>query len=705
MESQGGNVSGQPQAPHSYLDTLTKQGREEFEARFRTAEESCDIAKTGEDVVVLQISREFGARTRKYPGNGGWLCAAIIATERALETAQLGDAAAEARGECLLSLGDLYGRRSQWSGPVSETDADLNKAISLVESALQSITSPETRGPGLQQLSALFEDRYIRHHMAQDIESAVRRAEEASLLAVEDRRRRELDVEVICLKFKGGDISAIPCVVEVPFEQISEEPVSLDAITPCRYRFLDCRSFADRTSLRVLELDDLPHRRYVAISYVWRGLPHPAGTNPGPIMSIEGASNADPISIEVLRLACVASLKLGCELVWLDGLCIMQGHDGDKSWQIQRMYGIYQFCKACLVLPGGLSRLVAPEDETAWIHRAWTLQEAVAPNVSWCLFFWPHGDCFLQSLFPAYVREVEPKTAAMAGMQQLLMVSMRDECEVKFPSSNPASKRVLKTSVRLLADTRRDPEALKTLIAALDTKGREDEGREGMAITIWRGAMMRTAYRPVDTILSIMGIFGVNLDPNQFSADDRHGATIALMRGLLNKGERAEWLGMAPTLDPGKELSTLPIVPTRSTSGRAYRLSKEGGMGAASHIYWWIRDTPKGSMDIDGVMTILASVVSVRLAMADSGNLEFESCEKQKWEVLPSAASPPYAAVIGKRDQFRNGSFPRMGDLSSNFLLLVDGQRADVLRVVGYAAVRDEVVGLPQWSEMALCIR
>ncbi|OBZ73449.1 hypothetical protein A0H81_06667 [Grifola frondosa] len=107
--------------------------------------------------------------------------------------------------------------------------------------------------------------------------------------------------------------------------------------------------------------------------------------------TVSGAEASDPISIAVLRHACTASLQAGAPNLWLDRLCIIETDANDKAWQISRMHQIYASCVVCLVLPGGIRRLVGLDEETPWIHRAWTLQEAVAPHRVEVLFAWTRG--------------------------------------------------------------------------------------------------------------------------------------------------------------------------------------------------------------------------------------------------------------------------------------------------------------------------
>ena len=158
--------------------------------------------------------------------------------------------------------------------------------------------------------------------------------------------------------------------------------------TTQRYRLLNCKSFVEHDILQIEEFVDLPPIPYSAISYVWRG-----NTTQDQLwtFAVEGARDADPISIEVLRRVCITSLKLGPEYVWLDRMCIMQTSKEDKTWQISRMNLIYRSCSQCIVLPAGLGRLVHLHEQTPWIHRAWTLQEALSPRNTMVLFSWKLG--------------------------------------------------------------------------------------------------------------------------------------------------------------------------------------------------------------------------------------------------------------------------------------------------------------------------
>ncbi|KAK7043016.1 hypothetical protein VNI00_008754 [Paramarasmius palmivorus] len=187
---------------------------------------------------------------------------------------------------------------------------------------------------------------------------------------------------------------SLKTVASVPITELSGCVVNTSPqATSCRFRLLDVASFLDMDTFEITEFPGIIETQnartdlsqiilppYAAISYPWRDLQHPQGTS-APSFSVAGALHADPISIDVLKTACLAARAYGCGYIWLDRLSILQGDKKDKNWQIQRMFHVYKQCCVCLVFPGGLVRLAKLDDSTTWIDRAWTLQETVAPGV------------------------------------------------------------------------------------------------------------------------------------------------------------------------------------------------------------------------------------------------------------------------------------------------------------------------------------
>lgn len=196
-------------------------------------------------------------------------------------------------------------------------------------------------------------------------------------------------------------------IIQVSLKSLHQECV-LDITpyaTPQRYRLIHCDRFVQDATLSIEEFTDFPSVQYAAISYVWKGNPlEPPETKSDlyPTMdavdgnrhhkfSVAGALDGDPISIHVLNQACLTAIKHGARYIWLDRLCIMQTNREDKNWQIKQMSEMYKRCNPCIVLPGGVQKLVRIDEETAWIHRGWTLQELLLPERAVVLLAWKLG--------------------------------------------------------------------------------------------------------------------------------------------------------------------------------------------------------------------------------------------------------------------------------------------------------------------------
>jgi hypothetical protein len=313
---------------------------------------------------LLTIYRELESQSKENPCHRHILMTAIVAGEWVAATSSNREVLAEVG----LSLADLLVRRSRWE-PIAWS-SDMEHALTLVSTTLLELESTSSRISALQTLSAILEEKYAQTGDDQDLLQAHRRLQEAANLA-EPPERNNLLASAACILFKINS-DALKFILDIPIEDLSKTPVSWSRITNRKFRFLDARSLAAGRSLRVVEFDALPRQRYIALSYVWRGHYTP-GTQDvnAKTISIEGAVGADPISIDVLITACKCVTTLGCQLLWIDGLCIVQSDEEDKAWQIQNMFDIYTHCKQSLILPGGLSRLVPITEPTNWMHRAW----------------------------------------------------------------------------------------------------------------------------------------------------------------------------------------------------------------------------------------------------------------------------------------------------------------------------------------------
>ncbi|KDQ09995.1 hypothetical protein BOTBODRAFT_96342, partial [Botryobasidium botryosum FD-172 SS1] len=177
---------------------------------------------------------------------------------------------------------------------------------------------------------------------------------------------------------------------EITLPELQDTALDISPIsTPCTFRLLDCRRYIDDQTVVIYETSSIPQIPYSAVSYPWVGNPchyfAPADGSTFKVMQDVGRLG-DPISTELLRLACVLSVQEGANFLWLDRLCIRQMDRADKAWQISRMCDVYRLCQLSIILPGGLQRLVGLDEETPWATRMWTLQEALVPSKGLVLY-------------------------------------------------------------------------------------------------------------------------------------------------------------------------------------------------------------------------------------------------------------------------------------------------------------------------------
>ncbi|KAH6622269.1 hypothetical protein C7974DRAFT_397989 [Boeremia exigua] len=385
------------------------------------------------------------------------------------------------------------------------------------------------------------------------------------------------------------------------------------AAIPKRYRFLDCKLLVEKQLLQIYEISELSNLDYTAVSYVWRGQvpknPHLEDAS----FHVEGTfdengrpeDKPDPISLRVLRHACTASIHQGCNLLWLDRLCILQSNKEDKKWQIRNMYGIYKSCKSCIVLAGGLHYLVPLQTATAWIHRSWTLQECLAPQKTLVLFAWSDGPgAILAGDEHHNIEEIIPSESAISSLPAIV-----DGCSQGFLEFQPHPADWHKSGRRVSCNIfgSQTPNVLALGAALSETLGDDPDARYS---SIWQCALMRTSSRPVDMVLSIMGIFGVSLDPGAFDENDRLRATVALAREILSSGGRACWLGISLTLPLSSEISTFPAFPETTVQGKAMVHTPEGKKEVAEMMEGCYPNSlglrmplPQGSMDESGALT------------------------------------------------------------------------------------------------------
>ena len=658
------------------------------------------------DACLLAVYHEFEEDSRDKPFYEDGLMTAILAGETVLSTLKEGE---EAWRNVTMSLAALFVRRSRWDD--RKHLGDLDHAIALVDHTLLGQDADASfRVTASRALSAMWEEKSERTRDENALRQALKHLETASAFA-EPAERGVLLSSAACLRFRM-DPSVLRSILEIPVHQLQSTRVSFSAGSRRKFRFIDARSLATETSLRVVEFDVLPRQRYVALSYVWRGS-YIEGAEPPRLgtMAIEGAIGADPISIDVLVAVCkcIVAPQLDCDLLWIDGVCIIQNDEEDKGWQIQNMFDIYKHCKQCLILPGGLSRLVPLTEPTSWIHRAWTLQEAVAPEACMCLFAWTHGDAILQAHFPVGVVEVEPGKSARADLRSLLMMTLPGLCRIVAPGTSWQD--APKIELKILADKHEHSQAI-ALLGAIDHKG-----MEGMDNAVWRSSLTRVASRPADAVFSIMGLFDVNLNPLDFDPEDRKNPTIALMQAVLKAGRRAEWLGAAPNMELNAEIPTLPIFSTTGPQGRAVIPTANGDAPISdimNDMWWRLEGAPRGEMRDDGALAIHVKTLPIRHLQQSDADLEIpldgetwwdrKRLGAEVWCASPSQRGPPYVLQLGHKQRYLNAAVAMIVTPRPFLVMLVDHAGPGVVRNLGYTDVSQEVLDLEGWTEQTVVI-
>lgn len=194
--------------------------------------------------------------------------------------------------------------------------------------------------------------------------------------------------------------------------------------------------------------------------------------------------------MELLRILCELSVEQGADFLWLDRLCVRQMDREDKARQIVRMYDVYKFCRVCVVVPGGLQRLVGVGEETPWITRMWTLQEALVPQQSVVLYSNTTGSCTSTEISPHSAKSTKCGAAQYCALEDLLSV---------------------RPHVRLFGHPGTDFASM--LLSALSTISQHatDTQKYTRYFAIWKSAVSRAASQPQDLLLSVMGLLDISL--------------------------------------------------------------------------------------------------------------------------------------------------------------------------------------------------
>lgn len=269
----------------------------------------------------------------------------------------------------------------------------------------------------------------------------------------------------------------------------------------------------------IYETKEIPQFLYATVSYPWVGISYTKAIPISCTLRVPrpegGGPDGDPISIGVLMLACTLALKNEARFLWLDRICINQLDAYDKHWQIYQMCNVYRESRICIIIPGGLLHLADLAEETPWIMRMWTLQEAIVPLKSVVLYESGHSD------LTQLPKESEKMDLTGIDIPYLAMACCTRVYYAPLPEVLARSRYYRnslfeQTRAKLLTDA-----ALFQSWMRFEILGFQFEYRRNYAI--WKSALTRSAGRPKDLLLSIMGIFDISLEEGQGRSEEHIG--------------------------------------------------------------------------------------------------------------------------------------------------------------------------------------
>ncbi|KAF9469484.1 hypothetical protein BDZ94DRAFT_1242498 [Collybia nuda] len=391
----------------------------------------------------------------------------------------------------------------------------------------------------------------------------------------------------------------------------------------------------------------------------------------------------------------------------------MQTDRGDKDWQIQNMANIYKESHSCVVLLGGVGGLGGVNETTQWINRSWTLQEALLPRSVYCIFEWTKGPGSLNGGCLRSLIDINGPYGVLS-LGEMIAYSLSKTRFAPFLEPFSGDKYAetgpeeLVTFLPMFANSREAPLSLtNALTKSYFLHMREDE-RENMGgkfeeleSSIWRCAMMRTSVRDRDAVFSIMGLFGVQLDPAQYRT--QREALIALLQKSMEIGRKATWLAASiksPSLIPLLPTSKIQEIPSVQTSQNIIeaRLLTE-------NLVWYLSNAPNGVLDETGALTIVAPVSPVNVTEISETTekyLGFHFAGKiEESKIFLSGSAGSYAVKLGKVALISSPAVARFVFMQDSLIMLLE-PKGEKWRKVGMAAIPTEIS--EGWEERALVI-
>lgn len=261
--------------------------------------------------------------------------------------------------------------------------------------------------------------------------------------------------------------------------------------------------------------DEFPN--YAAISHSWQHSPEAISIREAanrPLYIDIGEDSPYEISWHGLRQAALAARHLGCELLWLDFICLDQKSSADKKLQIQNMGHIYENASAVIIMPGGVSAAQDVEKEAPWITRSWTLQEAtLCPNthlLALCsLGSWVNDTRYEVGVFtadPGPGVNIFDYIEGELGLANIRGLATGPLSRIRITHFDKVTGEVVNKkvwSIRCLGDGADTWAFTAVLIARSPVMKR---------VGVWRSMWLRTSKYPQDAVFSVMHLLGVHLE-------------------------------------------------------------------------------------------------------------------------------------------------------------------------------------------------
>jgi hypothetical protein len=206
--------------------------------------------------------------------------------------------------------------------------------------------------------------------------------------------------------------------------------------------------------------------------------------------------------------------------------------DRDKEFQIALMADVYKNASCVIIMIAGIVAVGRVEHHSPWIDRAWTLQEAVLNPKTYVYVEWSQD----------YESKLEPEDESPI---QFFRVDRGKNCLIKLkdmlrlPDTDLKSLMKDAPAVNILDSTsigkkrRFVPRILLSTAAFAEAKEARKEAK-------WKSMFLRQSSRPVDVVYSLMGCFGMSIDPfHNYTTPEK------LFEDLARKG------AVEPTVGPG----------------------------------------------------------------------------------------------------------------------------------------------------------